>query len=177
MRIMMPLAEGFEEVEAMTVVDILRRADISIDTVGITGSTVTGSHGIKVMVDKRMLEIDPDAYGGIVLPGGGKGVDNLGKSSKLLEILGNFNSQKKLIGAICAAPSVLAKIGILEGKKATIYPGMEKELPHPRGEKVVIDGNIITSQALGTAIEFALAILGFVSGKEKVVQIRRQILA
>jgi 4-methyl-5(b-hydroxyethyl)-thiazole monophosphate biosynthesis len=177
MRYMMPLAEGFEEIEAIAVIDILRRAGISVDTVGIMGSTVTGGQGIKLMVDKRLLEVNPDEYGGIILPGGNKGVENLGRSQKVVDIIKKFDSEKKLIAAICAAPSILASNGILDGRKATIFPGMERGLPHPRGEKVVVDGNVITSQAPGTAIEFALALVESISGKGKAVQIKRQIIA
>ena len=173
---MLPLAEGFEEIEALTVVDVLRRAGINVDTVGVMGSMVTGSHGVRVMTDKKILEINADEYDGIVLPGGNPGYLNLGRSSKIIEILRKFDAEGKLIAAICAAPSVLAKAGVLEGKKATIYPGMEKELPYPRGERVVIDGKIITSQAPGTAMEFALAIVEFLAGKDRAFQMKRQLV-
>src|SRR3990170_644591 len=156
MKIMVTLAEGFEEIEALTVVDVLRRAGMNVDTVGVMGSVISGAHDVKVMTDKKLLDINSDEYDGIVLPGGSPGYLNLGKSSKIIEILKKFDSAGKLIAAICGAPSVLAKAGILEGKKATIFPGMEKELPHPRGERVVVDGNVITSQAAGTAMEFSL---------------------
>ena len=173
---MLPLAEGFEEIEALTVVDVLRRAGINVDTVGVMGSMVTGSHGVRVMTDKKILEINADEYDGIVLPGGNPGYLNLGRSSKIIEILKKFDAEGKLIAAICAAPSVLAKAGVLEGKKATIYPGMEKELPYPRGERVVIDGKVITSQAPGTAMEFALAIVEFLAGKDRAFQMKRQLV-
>jgi len=173
---MLPLAEGFEEIEALTVVDVLRRAGINVDTVGVMGSMVTGSHGVRVMTDKKILEINADEYDGIVLPGGNPGYLNLGRSSKIIEILRKFDAEGKLIAAICAAPSVLAKAGVLEGKKATIYPGMEKELPYPRGERVVIDGKVITSQAPGTAMEFALAIVEFLAGKDRAFQMKRQLV-
>lgn len=177
MKIMVPLAEGFEEIEAITVVDVLRRAGIEVDTVGVMGSVVSGSHGIKTMTDKKLLEINSDEYDGIILIGGNPGYLNLGKSSKIIEILKRFDSNKKMIAAICGAPTILAKAGLLEQRKATIFPGMEKELPHPRGEKVVVDGNIITSQAAGTAMEFALAIVGALQGKDKVFQLKRQLVA
>ena len=159
MRVMVPLAEGFEEIEAMTIVDVLRRAGLQVDTVGVVGSMISGAHGVKVIVDKRLDEIDPEEYDAIILPGGYPGYSNLGKSTKLMKILEEFNRKSKLIGAICGAPSILAKQGLLDNKKATIYPGMEKEIPYPRGERVVIDDNIITSQGPGTALEFSLAIV------------------
>lgn len=177
MKIMVPLAEGFEEIEALTVVDVLRRAGINVDTVGVMGSVISGSHGVRVMADKRLLEINSDEYDGIVLPGGSVGVQNLGKSSKIIEILKRFDSTGKLIAAICAAPSILARVGILESRKATINPGMEKDLPHPRGEKVVVDGNVITSQAPGTAMDFALTIVEAIQGRDKALQLRRHLVA
>jgi 4-methyl-5(b-hydroxyethyl)-thiazole monophosphate biosynthesis len=177
MRILVLLADGFEEIEAITVIDVLRRADIEVDTVGITGAWVTGSHGIKVMADKKISEIDVEKYDGIVLPGGSKGVENLGRSSKVKEVLEKMNEKGKLIAAICAAPSVLAKFHILDNKRATIYPGMERELPYPRDERVVVDENVITSQGPGTAMEFALAIVEKLLGREKAWELKEQLVA
>lgn len=177
MKVMIPLAEGFEEIEALTVVDVLRRAGITVDTVGVMGSVVSGAHGIRVMTDKKLLEINADEYDAIVLPGGSPGYVNLGRSSKIIEILKEFDSKGKIVAAICAAPSILAKAGILEGKRATIYPGMEKELPYPRGDRVVVDGNVITSQGPGTAMEFALAIVKALLGDDKALQLKRQLVA
>jgi len=177
MTVMIPLAEGFEEIEALTVVDVFRRAGITVDTVGVMGSVVSGAHGIRVMTDKKLLEINADEYDAIVLPGGSPGYVNLGRSSKIIEILKDFDSKGKIVAAICGAPSILAKAGILEGKKATIYPGMEKELPYPRGDRVVVDGNVITSQGPGTAMEFSLAIVKALLGKDKASQLKRQLVA
>ncbi|MEM7821638.1 MAG: DJ-1/PfpI family protein [Candidatus Aenigmatarchaeota archaeon] len=176
MRVIVVLAEGFEEIEAITVVDVLRRAGIEVDMVGIVGTMVSGSHGIRVMADKRFGEIKTEGYDGIILPGGDPGYKNLAKTSKILEIIKKMYSEGKIVAAICAAPYVLAKAGILEGKKATIYPGMESELQYPRGEKVVVDGNVITSQGPGTAMEFALAIVEKLVGKEKAYLLRRQLI-
>lgn len=173
MRVIVPLADGFEEIEAFAVIDILRRAGIVVDTVGIIGSVITSARGVRVMVDKRLVEINPDQYEGIILPGGDPGYANLEKSSKLIEVIKALNYQEKLIAAICASPVILAKIGLLDNKKATICPGMEKEIPHPRGEKVVVDGNIITSQGPGTAIEFSLRIVDKLVGKEKALMLKR----
>ena len=177
MKILVLLADGFEEIEAITVVDVLRRAGIEVDTVGITGAWVTGSHGIKVMADKKISEVYIEKYEGIILPGGSKGVKNLAKSSKVKEFLEKMNEKGKLIAAICAAPSVLAKFHVLDNKRATIYPGMEKELPYPRDERVVIDDNIITSQGPGTAMEFALAIVEKLLGREKAWELKEQLVA
>ena len=163
---MVPLAEGFEEIEALTVIDVLRRAGIQVDTVGVVGSLILSAHGVRMMVDKRLNEVNPDEYDAIILPGGHPGYTNLGRSSKVIDMIKKFNSQNKLIGAICGAPSVLAKEGLLDNKKATIYPGNEKLLAYPRDNPVVVDGNIITSQGPGTAMEFALKIV------EKLLDIR-----
>ena len=172
MKVMVPFAEGFEEIEALTIVDVLRRAGIEIDMVGVVGSVITGGHGVRITVDKKLIEVKANDYDGIVLPGGDPGYMNLGRSSKLLEIINQLNAKGKLIGAICGAPSVLAKAGILENKKATIYPGMEKELPYPRGDRIVVDGNIITSQGPGTTMEFALKIVEILMGNQKASNLR-----
>jgi 4-methyl-5(b-hydroxyethyl)-thiazole monophosphate biosynthesis len=173
---MVPLADGFEDIEALTVVDVLRRAGIKVDTVGIIGTVVTSRSNVRLMVDKKISDVNDEEYDGIVLPGGKIGVENLGRSSRLLEILKRMNEKGKLIAAICAAPSLLAKIGLLDNKKATIYPGMEKELPRPRAERVVIDSNIITSQAAGTAMEFVLAIVEKLVGKAKAIELRKHLV-
>lgn len=176
MKIMVPLAEGFEEIEAFAVVDILRRAGIKVDIAGVVGTVIKSARGVSVMTDKRLAEINPEEYDGIVLPGGYPGYVNLGKTQKIIEIIKNFEDKGKLIAAICASPSILAKAGVLDDKVATIYPGMEKELPHPREGKVVVDKNVITSQGPGTAIEFALKIVEKVLGKEKALQLRRDLV-
>lgn len=177
MRVMVTLADGFEDVEALAVVDLLRRAGISVDTVGVIGTVITSKSNVRMMVDKKIGDVNANDYDVIVLPGGLQGVQNLSRSSKLIEMLKDFNEKGKLIAAICAAPSILAKIGLLDNKKATIFPGMERELPKPRAERVVIDGNIITSQAPGTAIEFALTLVGKLAGKNKADELKRQIVA
>lgn len=176
MKILVPFAEGFEEIEALTIVDVLRRAGIEVDMVGVPGMIIRGANGVKVYMDKRIAEVNPNEYDGIVLPGGNPGYQNLSRSLKILEIIKQFASEKKLIGAICASPIVLKKAGVLENKKATIYPGMEKEIPYPRGDRVVIDDNIITSQGPGTAIEFALKIVEYLAGKEKAYKLKKSLI-
>jgi 4-methyl-5(b-hydroxyethyl)-thiazole monophosphate biosynthesis len=177
MKVMVPLAEGFEEIEALTIVDVLRRAGIKVDTVGIVSSMVTGAHGVRITADKKLIEIKPEEYDAIVLPGGNPGYKNLAKSARITEILQKMNEEGKLIAAICASPSVLAKAGILENKRATIYPGMENELPYPRGDRVVVDGNIITSQGPGTAMEFALKIVEVSLGSNTAMNLKRELIA
>lgn len=176
-RVIVPFAEGFEEIEAFTIVDVLRRAGIAVDMVGLVGSIVTGSHGIRVTMDKKLNEVRAEDYDGIVLPGGNPGYLNLSRSSELLELIKKMNGQGKLIAAICAAPSVLAKAGVLEGKRATIYPGMEKEIPYPRGERIVVDGNVVTSQGPGTAIEFALKLVDVLVGSDMAYSVKRSLVA
>ena len=173
----MPLAEGFEDIEAFSVVDILRRADISIDTVGVPGTVITSSSNVRVMVDRKIAEIRAEDYDGVVLPGGGKAVDVLYRTNSLNDIIKKLDDKGKLIAAICAAPSILAKIGILEDRKATIYPGMERELPRPRDDRVIVDKNIVTSQGPGTAIDFALKIVEVLKGESKATQIRKNLIA
>ena len=176
MKVMVPLANGFEEIEALTVVDVLRRAGIKTETVGVIGSVIEGAHGVKVMVDKRLNQVVSDEYDAIILPGGSPGYLNLGKSAQLMEILKSFNRQNKVIGAICGAPLILAKQGLLDNKRATVYPGMEKELPYPRGKNVVVDGNVITSQAPGTAMEFALKIVEKLLSRSEVQRLRKELI-
>jgi 4-methyl-5(b-hydroxyethyl)-thiazole monophosphate biosynthesis len=177
MKVMVPFAEGFEEIEALTVVDVLRRAGIKVDMVGVPGTVITGAHGVKVSMDKRLGEVNPDEYDGIILPGGNPGYINLGRSALLIDMIKKLNMRSKLIAAICAAPTVLAKIGVLEARKATVYPGMESELPYPRAEKVVVDKNVITSQGPGTAMEFSLRIVEYLLGKDKALELRKSLVA
>lgn len=177
MRVMIPLANGFEEIEALTVVDVLRRAKIKVDTVGIIGSVIESKHGVKVIVDRTLNQISPDDYDAIILPGGSPGYQNLGRSAKLMEILKTFNRQNKLIGAICGAPTILAKEGILDNKRATVYPGHEKMLSYPRDRPVVADGNVITSQGPGTAIDFALKIVEKILNPAEAQKLRKELVA
>lgn len=177
MKLFIPLAEGFEDIEALTVVDILRRAGITIDTVGVPGSAITSKSGVRVMVDRRLADLRAEDYDGIILPGGEKAVEILSKTISLLDAIKKLDARGKLIAAICAAPSVLAKTGILENKKATIYPGLEKQLPRPREDKIVVDKNVITSQGPGTAVEFALKLVETLKGQLKAEKIRREIIA
>lgn len=163
------LAEGFEEIEAVTVVDILRRAglDAYFVSVGET-SKVKGAHGMSIEADYMFEDVDYSACDMIVLPGGLPGAHNLRDHEGLRKEISEFQKEGKGLAAICAAPLVFGDLGILEGKKATIYPGMEEELkgaeyiPFP----VVRDTNIITSQGPATAMRFALAIVEFFKGEE-----------
>jgi protein deglycase len=156
------LAEGFEEIEALTVVDLLRRAQIEITTVSITESiTVTGSHDISVEADGLFKDMNFEHAKMLVLPGGMPGTKHLGEHDGLIQLLKEFCRQNKDIAAICAAPSVLGENNLLKGKKATCYPGFEDKLIEAvyTGGKVEEDGNIITGKGMGTAIDFSLQII------------------
>lgn len=174
-KVLVPLADGFEDVEAVAVIDVLRRAGIQVDTAGIMGNIVTSMNKIKVHTETRLIDLDESGYDGIILPGG-PGYQSLMKSDKLNKIVDSMAKSGKVVAAICAAPLILAKRGLLNGVRATIYPGMEKDLDMPRGDKVIVDKNFITSQGPGTAMEFALRIVEHFMGKEKSAILRRQLL-
>lgn len=155
-------ASGYEEIEALTVVDLLRRAGIEAVCVSIDNEkSVTGSHKICVEMDAGIGEIDFDSFDILVCPGGMPGTKNLEACKKLTDKLREFYEAGKLVGAICAAPSIFGHMGILKGKKACIYPGMEAELEGAEVvyDKVVKADNVITSRGMGTAIAFGLEII------------------
>lgn len=171
-------ADGFEEIEGLTVVDLLRRANIDITTVSITASKeITGAHNIQVIADELFGESDYDNANMLVLPGGMPGTTHLLEHKKLRELLLRHNSDNKMIAAICAAPSVLGMNGILEGKKATCYPGFEDKLIGAiyTNEKVVKDKNVMTSKGLGTAIDFATSIIEHYQGEEAADRIKSSV--
>lgn len=173
------LANGFEEVEGLTVVDLLRRAEIEITMVSVTGQKeVTGSHHITVMADTLIEELDFEKYSCLILPGGGQGTHNLEACELLTEKLKEFAANGKQVAAICAAPSVLGHLGILKGKKACCYPSFETELTGAQVsyDSTVRDGNVITSRGLGTAISFASAIITAGKGEEAAREIEKSIV-
>lgn len=173
-------AKGFEEIEAVTVMDVLRRGGIETESVSITGDkTVRGAHGVSVYADLLFEEAD---YGGcemIVLPGGMPGTKNLLAHDGLISEITSFAENRKYLAAICAAPLILGKLNLLIGRKATIYPGMEEDLAGAKacGDIVVKDGNIITSRGPGTAIEFSLAIVDTLKGKDEAIRLRKALVA
>ncbi len=172
------LADGFEDIEAVAVIDVLRRAGINVKTLGLVGNIVTSARGVRVYADDRLIDFDnANDYDAIVLPGGAVGTENLGKHDKVLKIIDDFSKKGKLICAICAAPAILAKRGLLKDKRATIFPGMEKFLDKPRSEAVVIDGNIITSQGPGTAIAFGLKIVEMLMGSGVSSRVKQDLVA
>ncbi len=173
------LANGFEEIEALTVVDLLRRADLQIKTVSIMEERlVYGAHGIGVEADILFDQGDYDRCAMLVLPGGMPGTTNLYNHRALNQELKKFYETGKPVAAICAAPMVLAKAGILKDHKATIYTGMEAELldaEHAEGS-VVVSGNVITSKGPGTAMDFALAIIEYLKGREAADAVAAELL-
>ncbi len=168
MKVLVPLAEGFEEIEAVTIVDVLRRTDIDVITVYLDNNPVIGAHDIPVTADKGIHEINSDDIDSIILPGGMPGSENLKNSKTIIDIVKKIYSKEKLVAAICAAPIVLGHAGILHGKKATCYPGFEKEIKgaYCVDKPVVTDGNIITGSAAGSALPFALEIVKNLKGED-----------
>ena len=163
------LADGFEEVEAVSPADALRRARVEVQLVGVTGMTVTASHGLRVAADAALADIDPASCEALIVPGGLRGVENLKASPGALAAIQTAYDAGRLVCAICAGPTVLARLGILEGKKAVCYPGMEGELTGAdvkAGARAVTDGQVITGRSAGTSWDFALAILTALRGPE-----------
>ncbi|GAB6167743.1 DJ-1/PfpI family protein [Clostridium carnis] len=160
-RVAVLLADGFETLEALTVVDILRRAKVNCDTISLNSLEVTTSHKINIIADKVLDEKEILEYDFIVLPGGMPGSKNLRDDDRVIKVIKEFNNNKKYICAICAAPIALGKAGITKGKNITCYPGFEKELGecNYKEELVVVDGNIITGRGPAAAIPFAFKIL------------------
>jgi 4-methyl-5(b-hydroxyethyl)-thiazole monophosphate biosynthesis len=171
------MAEGFEEIEFSNIVDILRRGGVSVTVAGLKEGLITGAHGIKMQADAPLDSVK-ETYDAIVLPGGYPGFVNLGKDPRVLELIKKYNSEGKFVTAICGAPSVLAKAGVLAGKNATIFKGMERELKDAKYvDKVVVeDGKIITSQGPGTAMSFALAVLEKLTNEKMAKGVREQLL-
>ena len=178
-KVLVFLVNGFEEIEAMAPIDLLRRAGIIVDTVSINeDNQVTSSRKIRVLTDKTIDEINFENYEMIVLPGG-PGTENYMKSEKLQEKLKEFSVNRKL-GAICAAPTILSALGILNGKQAICFPACEPDLIKDGAiivnQDVVKDNNIITSRGAGTAIDFSLSLIEELLGKNKSHEIRKEIL-
>ncbi len=167
-KVLVPLAQGCEELEAVTIIDILRRGNIEVITAGLDAEPVIASRGVVLLPDTTLDEAakleDLDA---IALPGGLPGADNLADSPLLMALLGRMNSEGEVVAALCAAPRVLAKAGLLEGKTVTAYPGFidgnQFEGLNYTGSAVEQDGNIVTSRGPGTAMDFALTLVGLLT--------------
>jgi 4-methyl-5(b-hydroxyethyl)-thiazole monophosphate biosynthesis len=173
------LADGFEEIEALTVVDVLRRAGIEVKTVSVTGSVnVRGVHDITVIADLLFQEADYAGCEMIVLPGGMPGTTNLAGHEGLIRQIGSFAQNGKWIAAICAAPSILGKMSLLKGRRATSFPGYENDMVGVEytEERVVLDGKFITSRGAGTAMEFALKLVALLKDEQTAVALRKKMI-
>lgn len=173
------MADGCEEIEGLTVVDLVRRAGIEIEMISVSGNdTVTGSHKIAFGTDVKKADADYASYDGIVLPGGMPGTTHLMEDETVNRVIKEFAQDGKLVAAICAAPSVLGNAGLLEGKTATCYPGVEGKLTGANfvTNSVAKDGNIITSRGLGTAIDFAAEIVAYLLDKDAAKSLKESIV-
>lgn len=172
------LAEGFEEIEAVATVDLLRRAGLSTITVAVGESLeVVGAHHLPVRADLPIGQIDPDSACALVLPGGLPGVTNLAACEPLRQIIRKGYDDGKIVAAICAAPSILGELGILDGRKATCYPSFEPQLGAyiPTEDEVAVSNNVITAKAAGVTLDFALAIISALKGRATAESVARQI--
>ncbi len=175
------LAEGFEEIEAVTIVDVLRRADLSVVVAGITGnrSPVTGAHDLRLSVDADIADLHPDDLAMVVLPGGMPGAANLRDSQSVRDLVHAVWAAGGIAAAICAAPVALHAAGLLQGRKVTCYPSFAEELTGAEftGDPVQIDERIVTGMGPGTALDFAFALVGLLEDASLVDQLRKAMLA
>ena len=165
----MLLENGFEMCEALAPVDILRRGGVNVTTVGVSAKNIKSSHGVEVTADALFSETDFSEMEMLIIPGGQPGVDNLWENEKVRELVSETAEKKIKISAICAAPMILSRLGILDGKKCTCYPSCSDELPEDgfmKNTGVIRDGEIITGRAAGDAFDFAFEILAVLRGKE-----------
>lgn len=174
------MANGVEECEALLVVDLLRRAGLSIDMVSVHKTKqIESAHNVKIECDKTLDQVDGSAVDLYVVPGGLKGVDNLMANEKVSQLLLDQHNKKKLLAAICAGPTVLSALGILDDKNATVYPGMEEDLGskvHFKDKDVIQDGHVISSHGLGAAIPFALHLISVLKDQETADKVAKAIV-
>jgi len=183
-KVLVPLAQGFEDMEAVTITDILRRAGIEVTTAGLSDGMVTGSRGTAVLPDSILEDILDnnldDDFDMIVLPGGQPGATNLKNDQRIIKLIKKMSQSGKYLAAICAAPSVLAQAGVLENKQATAFPGTFDRANFPgiaaTDDVVVTDGKIITSRGPGTAIEFSLQLVNLLVGKKKADEVEKTLV-
>lgn len=177
--VLVPFAQGCEELEAITITDLLTRAGINVVTAGLDDQVVVASRGMKLVPDKQLNAVLQDDFAMIVLPGGLPGADYLNKDQRIQTIVKKMAADNKYIAAICAAPRVLATAGLLEGKCVTSFPGALDQFPVNNmtyeEKPVVVDGNIITSRGPGTAMDFALTLIELLLSKEKRDEIEAQL--
>lgn len=168
--VLIPLAQGCEELEAVTLIDLLRRADINVITASLTDSPVSCSRGVVIIADTQLDAVMDQDFDLLVLPGGLPGADNLNADPRIHQLINRLAREEKYIGAICAAPKVLVESGIVKGKKITAYPGALNEMDLSgvdlNQEPVQIDNKVITSRGPGTAMDFALTLIELLQGKD-----------
>jgi 4-methyl-5(b-hydroxyethyl)-thiazole monophosphate biosynthesis len=176
--VLVPLAQGCEELEAVTIIDLLRRAEITVVTAGLDDQLVTASRGVVLVADTTLDDALKQSFDMIILPGGLAGTNNLNSDPRIHEILKQMQQQGKYTAAICAAPQVLASAGLLENKSATCYPGTLENVSHLKliDAPVVKDGLIVTSKGPATAMEFALQLIEILVGKDKRVEVAEGLL-
>lgn len=178
-RILVPLAEGFEEIEAVAIVDVLRRAGLEVTTAGLEPGPVEGAHGIAVLPDAALGELDLERFTAVVLPGGMPGTRNLMADERVLGLVRRLNGEGFTTAAICAAPLVLQRAGVLGQSPITSHPSVRKELASAKvltEPRVQSSGSIVTSQGPGTAIEFALALVERFAGAQKARELEQGML-
>jgi len=178
-KVLMPIAHGFEEVEALTVVDLLRRAEIEVVMAGLQPGPITGAHSISIIPETTIDSVSAVDFDMLVVPGGQPGTDNLNADSRIHNLLKDFAASEKWIAAICAAPSILADAGLLHGKRATCYPTYRDRLNGAiyEDKPVVCDGSIITSQGVGTVISFGLELTVRLAGRHASDAVAKAILS
>jgi len=179
LRVLVPLAEGFEEIEFATIVDVLRRAEFTVTTASLVPGPVRGAHGITVMADIDWASIDARAFDTLVLPGGQPGTRNLAADPRVLDAVRSFAASERPVAAICAAPIVLHAAGILAGRKATAFPSVRAALTGVRvveDRAVVRDGGVTTSPGAGTAMAFALDLVAQWGGQARADELARSIV-
>ncbi len=178
--VLVPLAEGCEELEAVTVIDLLRRADIKVVTASLGTVSVTASRGVHLVADTELEQVVYNAFDMVVLPGGLPGATNLDSDPRIHAIVKRLYQSDKAVAAICAAPLVLANAGVLDGKKATCYPGAVDRPAYPNitftDDPVVVDGRVITSRGPGTAMDFALTIIEYLTDRHTRTAVEKALL-
>jgi len=176
--ILVPVASGVEELECVTIIDVLRRADVGVRVCSIEEREIIGANGIKIIADSLFLDEVVEDYDAIILPGGSVSAERFYDYSELIQALTSFVKTGQLVGAICASPAlVLARVGLLDDAKATCYPEYKSKLKHYSHDKVVVDSNIITSQGPGTALAFALKLAEILAGPKKAQEVKAAMLA
>jgi len=179
-RVLVPLAQGCEELEAITITDLLVRAGVEVTTAGLDDKPVTASRGARLIPDTSIDAIRDQVFDLIVLPGGLPGADYLRDNERLQTLLKSHAGEGRYVGAICAAPKALAAAGLLSGKKATAYPGVLEALGDDqidvKDTAIEIDGNIVTSRGPGTAMDFALTLIELLEGPEKRDEVNNQLV-